>query len=98
MREAIFILLVIAVLAALTAYRYRRQIRMVREFWLMAKGMRQMHIQARKEVEESKPVETGKLVNCSKCGTWVPEDRAIRLGRTSVFCSSKCLEKSAHLA
>jgi hypothetical protein len=97
-REAFFILLVIAVLAALTAYRYRRQIRTMREFWRMAKEMRQMHTAVRREVEEAKPVETGKLVNCSKCGTWVPEIRAIRLGRSSVYCSSKCLEKSAHQA
>lgn len=98
MKEALFILLVIAVLAALTAYRYRRQIRTMRQFWRMAKEMRQMHSQARREVEEPKSVATGKLVNCSKCGTWVPEERAIRLGRTAAFCSSNCLEKSAHQA
>ena len=98
MKEALFILVVIAVMAALTAYRYRRQIRTMREFWRMAKGMRQMHTHARREVEEAKPVATGKLVNCSKCGTWIPEERAIRLGRTSAFCSSNCLEKSAHKA
>lgn len=98
MKEALFILLVIAALATLTAYRYRRQIRTMRQFWRMAKEMRQMHNQARGEVNEPKPVANGKLVNCSKCGTWVPEERAIRLGRTSAFCSSKCLEKSAHQA
>jgi len=97
-KEALFILLVMGILAALTAYRYRRQIRTIREFWRVAKGMRQMHTQARREVEEPKPAASGKLVNCSKCGTWVPEERAIRLGRTSAFCSSQCLEKSAHQA
>lgn len=98
MREALFILLIIAILAAVTAYKYRRQIKAVREFWRMAKGVREMQTQARREVEEPKPAAPGKLVNCSKCGTWVPEDRAIRLGRTSVFCSSNCLERSANHA
>ena len=98
MREALFILLVIVILTVFTAYKYRKQIRAVREFWRMAKDMRQMHNQVRREVEEPKPVAPGKLVNCSKCGTWVPEDRAIKLGRTSVFCSSNCLERSAHHA
>ena len=95
MKEALFILMVVAALAALTAYRYRRQIRTVLQFWRMAKEMRQMHTQARREVEEPKPAVTGRLVNCAKCGTWVPEERALRLGRSNAFCSSDCLEKSA---
>jgi Sec-independent protein translocase protein TatA len=95
MKETLFILLVIGLLLAFTAYKYRKQLRAMREFWRMAKDMRQMTSQMRKEVEEPKATAPGKLVNCSKCGTWVPEDRAIRLGRTSVFCSSKCLERSA---
>ena len=95
MREALFILIVIAILFALTAYRYRRQIKTAREFWRMAKGMSRMASQARKEVEEPRDDLSGKLVNCSKCGTWVPEERAVILGRSTVFCSAKCLERSA---
>ena len=98
MREALFILFVIGLLLAFTAYRYRRQIKAIREFWRMAKEMRQMTSQMRKEVDEPKAAAPGRLVNCTKCGTWVPEDRAIRLGRTSMFCSSKCLERSAQSA
>lgn len=95
MREALFILLVIGLLLAFTAYQYRRQLRAMREFWRMAKDMRRMASHVRNEVEEPKIPASGKLVNCSKCGTWVPEERAIRLGRTSTFCSSTCLEKAA---
>ena len=98
MREALFILIVIGLLLAFTAYKYRRQLKAMREFWRMAKQMRQVTSQMRKEVGEPKAAAPGKLVNCSKCGTWVPEDRAIRLGRTSVFCSSRCLERSAQSA
>ena len=99
MKEALFILFVIAVIVALTAYKYRRQLKAMREFWRMAKQMRQMTAQMRKEVEEPEATTApGKLVNCSKCGTWVPDERAVRLGRSSVFCSAKCLERSAQSA
>lgn len=95
MREALFILFVIGLLLAFTAYKYRRQIRTLREFWRMARQMRQMGPQMRREVEEPQAPLSGKLVNCSKCGTWVPEERAVRLGKASVFCSAACLEKAA---
>lgn len=36
-----------------------------------------------------------KLVRCVGCGTWVPADRAIGAGRSSVYCSRECIEKSA---
>src|SRR5688572_5437699 len=99
MKEAIFILLVIGILLAFMAYKYRRHIRAIREFWRMAKQMRQMTSQTRGEVEEPRAESgSGKLVNCSKCGTWVPEERVLRLGRSSAFCSAKCLERSAHSA
>ena len=95
MKEALFILLFVGLLLAFTAYKYRKQLKAAREFWRMAKEMRRVTSQMRKEVEEPKAAAPGKLVNCSKCGTWVPEDRAIRLGRASIFCSAKCLERSA---
>ena len=95
MREALFVLFVIGMLLAFTAYKYRRQLRMMREVWRVARGMRQMSVRQQKEVEEPKAAPAGKLVHCSKCGTWIPEERAVRLGRTSVFCSAACLEKAA---
>lgn len=97
MKEAIFILLVIAALLGLTAYRYRRQIGMVLQFWRSIQDARQ---RLRSPINEmpNKPESQGPLVNCQKCGTWVAEDRAIRLGRSSFYCSTKCLEESATTA
>jgi hypothetical protein len=97
MREAIFILLVLAVLLGLTAYRYRRQIGIVLELWRMTKSMRKMQ-QPGNERIDAKADANGKLVNCAKCGTWVPEGRAIRLGGNSVYCSTVCVEKSAKVS
>jgi len=35
-----------------------------------------------------------KLVRCDSCGTWVPADRAIRVGSgLANYCSSECLVK-----
>lgn len=37
-----------------------------------------------------------KLVRCIGCGTWIPAERAIGAAMgTSIYCSSKCLEKKS---
>lgn len=93
MREAIFILLVIAVLLAFTAIRYRKQISAVVQFWRMLDQARKTS--PRSEIDESSNSGSGPLVNCAKCGTWVPESNAIRLGTRVFYCSSACMEKAA---
>ena len=43
-----------------------------------------------------KVVARNKLVRCESCGTWIPHNRAIRLGSgLSNYCSTECLEKQA---
>ncbi len=39
--------------------------------------------------EESKDVP---LVRCAKCGTWISQDKILKLG-SSNYCSTACLEK-----
>jgi len=39
----------------------------------------------------------GPLVNCVKCGTWVSDTQAIKLGRAA-YCSADCVERSARAA
>ena len=37
-----------------------------------------------------------KLVRCESCGTWIPEDRALKLSSgLAHFCSHECFEKNA---
>ena len=37
---------------------------------------------------------SNKLVRCERCGTWVPEDRALKLkSGLATFCSPECMEK-----
>ncbi len=94
MKEALFILLVILILFGFTAIRYRKQIVTMLNVWRMLKTMRQSNGSRNNHIEAG-DIAAGPLVNCAKCGTWVPEDNAIRLGRTSFYCSANCMEKSA---
>ena len=85
MREAFFILLVVSILAALTAVKYRKQIAGMIGFARMLKEAKQNITQGsnniRGSVEKSVP-----LINCSKCGVWVPQNKAKKVGDV-FFCS-----------
>ena len=93
MKEAIFILLVFAVIIVLTAIRYRKQIAAMLHIWRSLKAMRQ---QVREKQMPEEKVSAGPLVNCVKCGTWVPENRAIKLRGGTFYCSSACLETAVN--
>lgn len=92
MKEALFILLILAVILALTAIRYRRQIAAMLRIWRSLKSMRgeMKERQAGSDAE----IPAGPLVNCAKCGTWVPEQRGIKLRGGTFYCSSSCLESA----
>ena len=95
MREAFFILLVILLLFGLTAYRYRRQIRIALEIWRTMKTVRNLHNEGVSQVAEKVP--GGDLVNCNRCGAWTPESTAIKFGPTIFYCSTKCLQSKARV-
>lgn len=92
MKEALVILLVFAVLIGLTAFRYRRQIGSMVRVWRMFKSMRETSKLQRPDESAGMPVNAGPLVNCAKCGTWVPQAKAIKLRGNTFYCSSVCLE------
>ena len=92
MKEALVILIVLAVILALTAFRYRRQIGAVLQIWRSLKAVRDQIKEKRVEGSSEEQVSAGPLVNCAKCGTWVPEQRAIKLRGGIFYCSSACLE------
>jgi hypothetical protein len=93
MKEAFFILLVLIALAGLTAYRYRRQLMAMLNFWRTLQSMRQTGRPSNNRIQDE-PAAAGPLVNCPKCGKWVQEEKAIKLGRSTYYCSTKCLEAS----
>ena len=93
MRELLIILVVVAVLVGLTAFRYRKQIIAVYQFWAALRSIQQKN--AKPQVDGSGPEGTGPLVNCSRCKTWTSETTAIRLGTRTYYCSAACMEKAA---
>ena len=97
MKEAFLILLVLIVLAGLTAFRYRRQLKAMLNFWRTLQTIRQTSRPSENRLQDE-PASAGQLVNCPKCGKWVPEEKAIKLGRSAYYCSTKCLEASVKTA
>ena len=90
MREAVFILLVIFTLLALTAFRYRRGIIGAWRVWQSFKEMKGSAPIAEQRIETTQ--KQSKLVRCLRCGTWVPEGRAIRIRTGLAYCSNECVE------
>lgn len=93
MREAVFILLVLAVLFSLTALRYRRQIKSLLRIWRTLQ-------QAKVNVLSGRPAgrpgsAESVMVSCAKCGKWIIEDQGIRVPPASYYCSRVCLENFA---
>lgn len=83
MKEAFFILLVIIALLGLTAVRYRKQIAGMIGLARALKDAKDAV--AAGGAGRSQPASV-QLVNCSKCGVWVPESKAVRRGQ-GYFCA-----------
>lgn len=96
MKEALVILAVFVVILALTAVRYRKQIGTMLHIWRSLKAMRQQ-VKGKSTSTREEPIAAGPLVNCARCGTWVPENRAIVLKGGTTYCSTACLETTSNL-
>ena len=97
MREALIILAVLLILLALTAFKYRRGIATAIGIGrMMKKAVSASRSAQPPSIDE--PVNSGKLVSCTKCGTWVPEGRAIKFGTNTFFCTDTCLQNSIKAA
>lgn len=90
MRDAIFILFVALILLGITAIKYRKQIAGMIGFARMLKEA----AQPRPNGQRSVPGDAGNsipLVNCTKCGVWVPQNKARKVGDL-FFCSDVCVQ------
>ena len=83
MREALFILAVVAVILILTAVRYRKQIS-------GAIGIAKALKEAQRPQAMSGERKAGALVACTQCGIRIPEDKAVPLGGGSYRCDRHC--------
>jgi hypothetical protein len=83
MREVFFILLVVVILLGLTAIRYRKQIAGMIG---LARALKDAKKAASVDGQRSQPTSV-QLVNCAKCGVWVPEGKSMRQGNDHL-CSN----------
>lgn len=94
MKEAVFILIVILLLLALTALRYRKQINMLIS---VSRTLREAQATARSKrvTRKEEVVSKGELVSCAKCGTWSPKGKSIKFAGGIYYCSQGCLNRAA---
>ncbi len=90
MRAALFILVILMILMAWTAVRYRKQITSILGFIQMVRGAASS-ARPPAGTREMKAAVPNELVNCAKCGVWVPHDRAIRFDAKTFYCSKECV-------
>jgi hypothetical protein len=88
MREALFILIVLAVLFGLTLIRYRKTVMGMIGIARTLKEIREGTTQP--DAGRSKAPTRKALVSCSKCGVWVPQDRVLR-SKNADYCSEACM-------
>ncbi|HMQ04021.1 MAG TPA: hypothetical protein PKD26_08905 [Pyrinomonadaceae bacterium] len=89
MREALFVLFFVLVLLGLTAFRYRKQIFFGIQMWRSLNAARKNLKQRDGSAFDDLP-DRQNLVSCLKCGSWVSENSAVRLGKASYYCSKEC--------
>lgn len=91
MREVVLILIVIIVLFGLTLIRYRKQIAGMIG---LARTLKELRDGGGSSIGTKESRQAVSLVNCSKCGVWIPENRALRV-RNLYFCSAACQKTPA---
>lgn len=92
----LIVLVILLLVLALIAFRYRKQIQTALYMWRMFKQMRQMSQKTpEKRIEpKTNSKKDTSLIRCLSCGNWTPETKALKLGAKSVYCSANCMEKA----
>lgn len=92
----LILLILFAVLIAVIARRYRRQIRAGIEILNMFREVRrQMKPPAEKQQIRPPSAKTDvQLVRCARCGKWINESAALNLRSKTFYCSARCMERS----
>jgi len=90
----LFLLGLLAILVIFIVARYRRHIQMGIYMFKMFRKMRQMSKPetSEKQIENTAHSSDVQLVRCTKCGSWIPQNTALKLSKNTFYCSSKCLE------
>ena len=94
----IIILVLCAVVFLLIFSRYRKHIQTGLYVFRMFRQMRQANKSDPKQIEKPNIADDSTLVNCAKCGAWVPQNKALKLRSGAFYCSTQCLETAARVA
>lgn len=90
----LIILGLLAVLLIFVVVKFRKHIQTGIYVLKMFRKMRQMSKPAKqeKQIETANNSSDVELVRCTKCGSWIPQNTALKLSKNTYYCSSKCLE------
>ncbi len=91
----LIVLGILIVILVLVAMRFRQQIKMAIYVWRMFRKMRQVGKTDEKQIEKQTDSKDAALVRCAKCGTWIPQNKALNLRSGIFYCSKVCLETPA---
>lgn len=91
----LIVLGLLIVILALIVTRFRQQIKMAIYVWRMFRKMRQVGKTDEKQIEKQANPKDAALVRCAKCGTWIPQNKALNLRSGIFYCSKVCLETPA---
>jgi hypothetical protein len=88
----LILLLLVGIAGVLIATRFRRQIQTGIYLWRMFTKMRQMSQTDEKRIEQKANSKEVPLVRCARCGTWIPQTKALNLRSKVFYCSANCME------
>ncbi len=94
----LIILGLLIVVLVLIATRFRQQIKMAIYVWRMFRKLRQGGKTDEKQIEKQANPKDVALVRCAKCGTWIPQNKALNLRSGIYYCSKICLETTAKVS
>ncbi len=90
------VLVLLAIVVIFLVARFRRQIQTAIYVFKMFRKMRQMSKPEKtpeKQLDNAQPSDV-QLVRCTKCGSWIPQNTAMKLSKNTFYCSSKCMENA----
>jgi len=90
----LILLLLIGIVGVWIAIRYRRQLQTAIYLFRMFRKMRQMGNSNEKKIEGKENSKDAQLVRCAKCGTWIPQTKALNLRSKAFYCSAVCMENA----
>jgi len=90
----LIILVLLLIVLAFIAMRYRKQIQTAIYMWRMFSKMRQLSKPSGKQIESQPIAANAALVRCNGCGDWVEEINVLKMGNKISYCSAACIEKS----